>query len=882
MPRSTVRIWLLLVILAWPVAATQATATASAPVLVAALSDSQQVALPALDPAIPSPAALLGYPLGERFTRHAEILRYLEALDAASPRVALWQYGETYEHRPLVLLAISTERNIARLDDLRRDRQLLAQPHRLVGDDGARKREALPAVVWLGYGVHGNESSSAEAAMAAAYVLAAGRGPGAPDLEHVVVLLDPLMNPDGRERYVNGYLSRRGARADAEPDSREHAEPWPGGRGNHYFIDLNRDWAWATQVETRARLAELGAWDPQVYVDFHEMTADSTYFFPPAAEPLHPAVDATTRQWFETFGNANAEAFDRLGWPYYVGEEFDLFYPAYGDTYPTLRGGVGMTYEVAGGGEAGNVVERPGTGRWSLADRLARHLATSLATVGTTAARSRELVADFVDRRARQAAGPGQTFVWAAGQQEGETLAKLLVRHGIAVGRLRGDQPVDGRPLAGGEPRRVDLAAGSWAVTTAQPLGALALALLEREAALPEDFLARQRERAASHLPAQFYDVTAWSLPLAYNLDTWTTDAPVAIDYDDPPGAVAPLQGKGRVGFLLPPSGLAGYRFAAALLRQDIPFRLALEPLTVGSRALPAGTIFVPRSGRTDLDGELEPLARELGVQLIAADSSLTSAGIPLGSERMVAVERPVVGLVAGTGVSGTSFGSLWHLLDRDVALDHSIVEVTALADVDLDRFDALILPEGGGYARTFGELEEARLSTWVEDGGVLVLLPGALEWAHDSELTKVGVRDLGEPSQEADGEGSGAPGGHADRVWNTQLLVPGSIVATELGGQSLTVGMPGPPPMLFRGESFHDALGDPLQDLVRVRSVEPVVAGVAWDEARAQLPGALLVATEKRGRGRVVAFTQDPVFRLFWRGTMPLLLNAVMYGPSL
>lgn len=872
MPRS-VALWLILAAVAWPLAAV-------APPLIAPLSDGQQVAVPEVDPGLPSPGAFLGYPLGERFTRHAEILRYLETLDAASPRVAMWHYGETYEHRPLVLLAISSEKNLARLAELRRDRELLDQPHLLAGDDGARRLRDLPAVVWLAYGAHGDESSSSEAAMAVAYLLAAGRGPGAPDLDDTVVLLDPLVNPDGRERYVNGYLARRGSEPDPAPDTREHAQPWPGGRGNHYFVDLNRDWAWATQQETQARLAEVGAWEPQVYVDFHEMTAESTYFFPPAAEPIHPAFDPAVRRWFETFGRANAEAFDRLGWPYYVGEEFDLFYPAYGDTYPTLRGGLGMTYEVAGGGAAGNLVERPGSGRWSLADRLARHVTTSLATVTAAAARSRELVADFAARRGRQASAAGRTFVWPAGQPEGESLAQLLASHGVAVGRLRRDQLADARPIAGGDPRRVGLAAGSWAVTTAQPLGALAAALLEREAPLPEAFLARQRERTAAHLPAQFYDVTAWSLPLAYNLEAWSTEAALAIDYDAP-AAAAPPPARGRVGYLLPPAGLAGYRFAAALLRRDIPFRLALEPLTVGSRELPAGTLFVPRGGRGDLDEQIVALAADLGVELVGADSSLTSAGIPLGSERMVAIEEPRIGLLAGEGISGTSFGSLWHLFDRDIGLEHSILEAHDLADVDLGRFHALVLPEGSGYHAAFGDAETARLTAWVEAGGVLVLLPGAVEWANGRELTGVTRRELGGPSQEPDGEGI-TPAVGDGRVWDTQLLVPGSIVATELAPQPLVVGVPGPPPFLFWGDVFHDALGDPLQDLVRIRGYEPVLAGVAWNEAREQLPGTLLVAVEKRGRGRVVSFTQDPAFRLFWRGTMPLLLNAVIYGPSL
>ncbi|HEV8632405.1 MAG TPA: M14 family zinc carboxypeptidase [Thermoanaerobaculia bacterium] len=858
-----------------------AASAADASPLLAPLAGGQTLPLPAVDPALPSPAAFLGYPLGERFTRYADVLAYLGALDAASPRVAMWKYGETYEHRPLVLVAVSSAANIAALDSLRDERLKLDHPERLAEDGRAQLLRDQPAVVWLAYGVHGNESSSTEAAMAAAYLLAGGQGDGAIDLDRTLVLIDPLVNPDGRERYVAAHQQRRGGAANPDPFSREHEEPWPGGRGNHYYIDLNRDWAWATQQETRARVAAVGTWEPQVYVDFHEMGAESTYFFPPTAEPVHPVFGAATRRWLDAFGHANAAAFDRLGWTYYVGEEYDFFYPAYGDTYPTLRGGIGMTYEVAGGGAAGSVVERSAAGTWGLADRIARHLTTSLSTVATSAAQSRQLLADFVDARVSQARNGKTIFLWRDGQ-EAAALARLLALHGLAVARLGRDEEIEATPLAGGEPRKLKLPAGTWGVSTAQPLGALAQALLEREAALPAGYVERQRERVTAHLEPEFYDVTAWSLPLAYNLDAWTTTDGVPASLGEaaqlPPGGLA---GSGRVGYLLPPSGLAGYRFAAALLRQGVPFRLALEPLTLGGRELPAGTLFVPREGRSDLDARLAPLAVDAGVQLVGAESSLSTRGIPLGSERMVGIKKPRIGLLAGRGVASTSFGALWHLLDEEVGAAHSVLDLERFEDVELSRFDVLVLPEGGGYGRALGDDGVTRLKAWVDAGGVLVGEGSAVDWLHDKQLTVV-ARHKESDQQQSDGEGSAPAAADAEKVWDTELMVPGAIVATELRHHLLTVGAAEPPPALFWGSSFYDATGDPQQDLLRVRAHDPVLAGVAWPEAKQLLPGTLLMGAETRGRGRVVVFTQDPAFRLFWRGTMPLLLDAVLYGPSL
>ena len=334
------------------------------------------------------------------------------------------------------------------------------------------------------------------------------------------------------------------------------------------------------------------------------------------------------------------------------------------------------------------------------------------------------------------------------------------------------------------------------------------------------------------------------------------------------------------MGYLLPPSGLASYRFAASLLRRAVPFRLALEPLTAGGRQLPAGTLFVPRAGKADLEATLAPLAQEAGVQLLAAESSLTGGGVTLGSNRVVAIKQPRIGLLAGRGVSATSFGALWHLLDEEVGAVHSVLDVEQLDGVDLSRFDVLVLPDGGGYRSALGDDGATRLDAWVKAGGVLVSEAGAIEWLHDKELTTV-ARHKEEAAGESDGEGSSPVVADTEKVWNTELMVPGAIVASDVRPHPFTVGVTAAPPVLFWGDTFYDPTGDPQQDLLRARGHDPVLAGIAWPEAKQVLPGTLLMAAESRGRGHVVVFTQDPAFRLFWRGTMPLLLDAVLYGPS-
>src|SRR4051812_3655450 len=451
--------------------------------LVAPLSRGETLDLPPLDEHVPSPAAFLGYPLGARFTSWDRIVAYLEALDAASPRVKVWEYGHTYEGRPLKLLAVSSPENLERLEEIRKDVLRLADPAGASAADRERILRRTPLVVWLAYGVHGNESSSAEAALGAAYVLAAAQGETAEMLKDVVVLVDPLQNPDGRERYVNGYRQHKGDDANPRRASAEHFEPWPGGRQNHYVIDLNRDWAWASQQETRQRIAAYRSWEPQVYVDFHEMGTDSSYFFPPAAEPINPLIDRRILGWLDKFGRANAAAFDHQGWIYFKEENYDLFYPGYGDSYPSLRGAVGMTYEMAGGGRAGALMALQDGTVLTLADRVARHLTTSLATVRTAAKNGRKLLEDFTAGRARAGGETPRTFLWPADQQEARALADLLTLHGVRVSQLRqpAEVPVKALTRGAGEPQPRKFAAGTYAVSTAQPLGNLVAALMELE-----------------------------------------------------------------------------------------------------------------------------------------------------------------------------------------------------------------------------------------------------------------------------------------------------------------------------------------------------------------------------------------------------------------
>ncbi|HEX5759755.1 MAG TPA: M14 family zinc carboxypeptidase [Thermoanaerobaculia bacterium] len=885
MPRRLAAL-LAVLCLAASAAGAQAPAAAAKPPLLAPLSGGQELPLPAAtEAAVPSPAEVLGYPLGSRFTHWDRIVEALAAIDHASDRVTMWEYGRTYEGRPLQLVAVSAPANIARLEAIRAERLRLADPAGLAAGERERLVRELPVVVWLAYGVHGNESSSAEAAMATAWLLAAAGGETAELLRDTVVLIDPLSNPDGRERYVHAYEQRTGSRPNPDPAAAEHFEPWPGGRHNHYLLDLNRDWAWASQQETRHRLAAYRQWEPLVYVDFHEMGTESTYFFPPAAEPIHPRIDRALVSWLDAFGRANAQAFERQGWIYYTGENFDLFYPGYGDSYPSLRGAVGMTYEMAGGGRAGAALALPDGSTLTLADRVARHLTTSLATVRTAAQNRRRLLEDYAAARTPPRGEDARTFLWPADQQEARALADLLALHGVRVEQLAEEATLPARPLtaAAGEaasPRQ--FAAGTFAVSTAQPLGDLVEALMELEAPMSPGFLERQRSRIEQDLSPEFYDITAWSLPLAFNVRTWVAAGTPRGLRPAEEGRSA-VRGSGELGWLVPPQGLASYRLAARLQEKAVPHRIALQPFTAAGTAFPSGTLFVPRprggsaadtAAAATLTGALE----ELALTAHRIGSSYELKGLSLGSDDMAAVRRSRVGLVAGDGVDPTSFGFLWHLLDREVGVPHRRVDVERLGDLDLWSFDVLVLPDGFDYDGAIGEKTREQLTAWVRSGGVLVAVGGAVEWLQDHELTKIKRWKPPEKDPE-EGEDEERMKGPEDRP----LFTPGAALATTMrASHPLTLGLQSPPAVLVEGTTVLLPTGEPRQDVVVAAEDDPVVAGFAWPEAEERLAGALLVGSERVGAGSLVLFAQDPSFRLFWRATTPLLLNAVLYGPSI
>ena len=438
------------------------------------------------------------------------MVSYFQYIAQASPKlVKLQQYGETNEHRPLYLAFISAEENISNLENIRINNLRLAN----LGKDKIIPTENTPALVWLSYNVHGNETSSSETSLLTLFALTDPMNMQTKEwLKNTVIIIDPCVNPDGRDRYVNWFNSVAGVNYNPSPDAREHKEPWPGGRTNHYNFDLNRDWAWQTQAESKQRMQVYNQWLPQVHVDYHEQEIDQPYYFAPAAQPYHEAITPWQREFQVTIGKNHAKYFDKNNWLYFTKEIFDLFYPSYGDTYPAYNGAIGMTYEQGGGSAGGLGVETNEGDTLTLYDRVIHHYTTSISTIEIASLNAAKLVMEFrkfFNNGIKGTVGDYKTYVIKNNPRDEErikALIDLLDKNGIQYGTGSGSGKGFNYHTAREE--AFSIAPDDIIISSAQPKATMVKVLFEPQSKL---------------IDSVTYDITAWSLPYVYEVTAYAS-----------------------------------------------------------------------------------------------------------------------------------------------------------------------------------------------------------------------------------------------------------------------------------------------------------------------------------------------------------------------
>lgn len=894
------------------------------------------------DAKTPTFRQVLGYDPGERITSHAGIMRYMEALQASAPsRLKIFEYGETWEGRKMIYAAVGSEANIRRLAEIRSSMQKLADPRKTPEAEARKIMAALPAVVWLSYGVHGNEISSPDAALLTAYHLLAARDNKMVDdiLSKVLVLIDPVQNPDGRDRFVNGFEMARGLEPDASPVAAEHSEPWPGGRVNHYLFDLNRDWIGLTQPEVLNQVKALREWFPLVYVDLHEMGADTTYFFSPESDPYNPHLTGDQHESLKLFGRNNARWFDKYGFDYFTRENFDAFYPGYGASWPCYYGSIAMTYEQAS--VRGLVVRRSDDTLLTFRETVRHHFVSSISTLETSAVNREKLLGDFYRYRVTAieegAKEPTKEYILPRGLDAAATdkLAGILLEHGVEVKRATAPFTAGGRQYA----------TGTYVVPMAQPSKRLVRTLLDPQVSMDDKFLAAEETRRKLRQRTEIYDVTAWSLPLLFNVEAVAASAVSQGSFEAArPGRILPGEERGApasVAYLVPWGSQASGRLLTAALRQNIVVHSSDKPLTVNGQKYPEGTLIIKVAGNpADLGDRLARLARETGANVFGTNSGWVEDGVNFGSRYVVAMRKPAIAMAWDTPVSSSSAGATRFLLERQYGYPVTPVRTAQLNSTELAKFQVLILPEGGNYAGAFGPAGILRLKDWVQSGGTLIAMGSALNFLADPQL---GLLDIQQENAYREGEGgrggtgtgtgaaaaqapaaapatpgtpavaaaapaapTGGRGGTAAppaaRVPGTALTTeadfekavraatalpdsaPGSLVKAKIRSDFwLTAGTGASVYAMAEGRAIYAPIKeDKGTNAAYFEAADKLMAsGYLWAENRKQLAFKPLVVTTNAGRGVVVGFTLDPNFRAMNDGLNVLFLNAVFRGPA-
>ena len=831
------------------------------------------------DPAIPTPRSVLGYEVGDRFTPHHLLMRYAERIAAASRRVRLDTMAVTAEGREALLAIVTSEANQQRLDAIRQDANRVAGG----GNDAEAAATRLPAIVWLAYTVHGNEASGTEAAIAMLYQLAAGTDAETRMiLDSTVVLIEPVQNPDGHERHVQDVLRRLSPHGPvAVPGALVYGSSWPGARTSHWHFDLNRDWFIQSHPETRGRTATFLEWWPHVAVDLHEMGSNSTYFFAPPMEPVNKNVHQSIRTWWDIYAQANGAAFDRNGWSFFTREGYDEFYPGYGVSWPILTGAVGMTFEQASSGP-GAIRRTDGT-VLTLRQAAWQHYTAAWATTHTTARRRTERVRDYLEFRRTAVTDPPMGGIRGVGiARDGEGRADSLLRvlrgNRIVVQRLAPGTTVRGLPFGGSQAASASLPLGGYLIDYAQTQGRLARALLEADAVLDSAFIRDELERRRTGQSSRFYDVTAWSLPMAFRLNAWSLAVlPAGEPVTEPPRPAAELP-RAQYGYAFAPGSEASLRLLAGLLRDSVRVWFAPRSFRIGPAAFPSGA-FVVRVAANDttVHQRVRRLGAEAGARVTALASGMADEGTDLGSNSVFFIRPVRIGLVGGQPIGGNSFGFAQFLFDNRLGVPVVPIDAASLAGPVLDQVDVLVVPstQAAAFERVLGDQGRTRIQEWVRSGGTLVTLEGATAWLATERLGLARIR-VRTDSVRADSAG-GAP---------LPANVPGAIARTLADTLSpLLAGIGAELPVLVNSSLVLTVPRNlrPGEAVVRYAPRDRLrLSGYFWPEVYERLGGSPYLWTESAGRGRVIGFAGDPNFRDIWRGLLPLFANAVLLGPSM
>jgi len=840
------------------------------------------------DSSVPAPASFLGYEHGEKYTFHAHILDYFEALAESSDRVTLHEYGHSHEGRRLVYAVITSVENQARIEEIRMNNLRLAD----ASDGGASELIGdQPLIHWMSYNVHGNEPSSSEAAMQVSYRLAAAQDDEtAAMLDDLVVIIDPCLNPDGRDRYTYWYTSMHSKLLNTNPDDLEHSEPWPGGRTNHYWFDLNRDWVWLVHPESQGRIKAYQQWMPQVHIDYHEQGFNNNYFTHPGTTPRNLNLPDAYDTWSEAFGKGDAEAFDEHQISYFTRERFDFYYPGYGSSYPSLMGSIGMLREQGGHSRGGRAVETNDGYVLTLRQRIFDHYLTSFAGIRTSLENRTELLGYF-----RQALTPGAD---PARREKAYILPDLdnlythkivdmMLEHGVEVERAQEPFTVaDARDYWTAEPVRTEFERGTYLIKTDQPRHLFINTIMQRQMAIEDSIM---------------YDMATWSAPIAYNVNAAWTEREVnanTVSLAEAPSRSGSIENAGAsYAYVIDWKQTEAPKALAHLWKLGYNVRSIQRPFYTESDTLSRGSLIVllgrNRGKMEGAEADMEKVAQEAGVHIVGLDTGWSEEGLNPASSWSIPLKKPNVAMLVDAPFSSYTSGQLWFLFEEWTHFPINRIRITDLPRIELDEYDVLLMPgAGSGLGAHMDSSRIHMIKQWVRAGGTLVGTEGSARFLTKDRSRMTPIELAKEPKEEKEEDTSFESGSLEDPYVGLEARedledlqnIPGSAFRAFLDvTHPLAYGMP---PRLYSLKFGNDAL-EPSVDSQVVGYYHPradsiMASGYISVKNREKLAGKAFAMVHEIGQGNVVLLHDNTQYRMFWVGPARLMQNAVMILPSM
>lgn len=815
------------------------------------------------NPNIPTPKSVIYHEVGEWHVTHDRLVNYMKALDQASDRITLQVSGYTYEGRPQLAMIITSPKNHAQIETIRKEHLKLSDANQ----SSSLNLDNMPIVVWQGYSIHGNESSGSNAALLTAYYLAAAQGAAVEDLlEKVVIIFDPSFNPDGLNRFANWANMHKSKTMVADPQAREFNEVWPGGRFNHYWFDLNRDWLPAQHVESRSRLKVYHDWKPNILTDHHEQGSNATFFFQPGVPSrVNPNTPNRNQELTAAIGNFHAKFLDSIGSMYFTKEGYDDFYYGKGSTYPDINGAVGILFEQAS--SRGHAQETD-NGLLTFPFTIRNQFVTSLSTLEAARALRKEMLAfqrDFYKDVAKESeAFTVKAYVFGDEKDKSRTnmFIEMLQRHQVKVYSLKTDVSADGKNFKAGQ---------AYVIPTAQQQFKIIKTVFEK---------------TFEYKDSLFYDVTAWTMSLAFGLPNAEIKTPATNLLGDELTATPVADGKliGGVSsnaYIFRWDDYYAPKLLYRLQSRGLITKVATQKFGAGingkQEAFGYGSIVIPVKIQNRSEAEIFQLLNDAikgtGVDVYSTGSSLSVGGVDLGSNSMANIRAPRVMMFGGTGTSATDVGEIWHLMDQRFGIPVSIVDVDRFNAINTARYNVIIMPSGS-YSNLDKNAQD-KLRTWIAGGGTLIATEDATNWLARNGMTKVIFRDA------------------ADKKDTTAMLpyylrsdeqrakdMAGSLFEAKLDPtHPLCYGYGQNTVSVFKSNTlFMDQNNDPYDSPVMYTD-NPLQSGYLYRGYRDKVKNSAVVNIDQLGRGRVISMVDNLNFRAFWLGTSKIFLNAVVFG---